>query len=166
MKYIILYIIVLAGCFTACQQEDSLTPSNIGDLFAPNPEATDAESVLRREFFNTTGCYLLFNDTLRHEYKGEDTFGNPYYETELIGLEWNLTSAVSTRYLFECPKTQEQKRTSRKFLANTLDSQDQNVLPYSILVINKMDKYILPDGEKNMNTPNPRLFTPTHVVRH
>ena len=55
MKYIILYIIVLAGCFTACQQEDSLTPSNISDLFAPNPEATDAESVLRREFFNTTG---------------------------------------------------------------------------------------------------------------
>ena len=51
MKYIILYIIVLAGCFTACQQEDSLTPSNISDLFAPNPEATDAESVLRREFF-------------------------------------------------------------------------------------------------------------------
>ena len=44
MKYIILYIIVLAGCFTACQQEDSLTPSNISDLFAPNPEATDAES--------------------------------------------------------------------------------------------------------------------------
>ena len=109
MKYIILYIIVLAGCFTACQQEDSLTPSNISDLFAPNPEATDAESVLRREFFNTTGCYLLFNDTLRHEYKGEDTFGNPYYETELIGLEWNLTSAVSTRYLFEYLKTQEQK---------------------------------------------------------
>ena len=32
MKYIILYIIVLAGCFTACQQEDSLTPSNISDL--------------------------------------------------------------------------------------------------------------------------------------
>ncbi len=38
MKYIILYIIVLAGCFTACQQEDSLTPSNISDLFAPNPK--------------------------------------------------------------------------------------------------------------------------------
>ena len=62
---VLLLIIVLAGCFTACQQEDSLTPSNISDLFAPNPEATDAESVLRREFFNTTGCYLLFNDTLR-----------------------------------------------------------------------------------------------------
>ena len=44
MKYIVLYIIVLAGCFTACQKEDSLTPSNINDLFAPDPEATDAES--------------------------------------------------------------------------------------------------------------------------
>ena len=124
MKYIILYIIVIAGCFTACQQEDSLTPSNISDLFAPNPEATDAESVLRREFFNTTGCYLLFNDTLRHEYKGEDTFGNPYYETELIGLEWNLTSVVSTRYL----KNTRTKRTSRKFLTNTPDSQDQKCI--------------------------------------
>ena len=165
MKYIILYIIVLAGCFTACQQEDSLTPSNISDLFAPNPEATDAESVLRREFFNTTGCYLLFNDTLRHEYKGEDTFGNPYYETELIGLEWNLTSAVSTRYLFEYLKTQEQKEQAVSFLQTHLIPKIKNVLPYSILVINKMDKYILPE-RKNMNTPNPRLFTPTHVVRH
>ena len=36
MKYIILYIIVLAGCFTACQQEDSLTP-RIRKLPMQNP---------------------------------------------------------------------------------------------------------------------------------
>lgn len=141
--------------------------SNISDLFAPNPETTDAESVLRREFFNTTGCYLLFNDTLRHEYKGEDTFGNPYYETELIGLEWNLTSAVSTRYLFEYLKTQEQKEQAVSFLQTHLIPKIKNVLPYSILVINKMDKYILPDGEKKYEySESPGLFTPTHVVRH
>ncbi len=160
MKYIVLYIIVLAGCFTACQKEDSLTPSNINDLFAPDPEATDAESVLRRDFFNATGCYLLFNDTLRHEYKGEDTFGNPYYETELIGLEWNLTSAVSTRYLFEYLKTQEQKKQAVSFLQTHLIPKIKNVLPYSILVINKMDKYILPyEGKKYEYSDSPLVYS-------
>lgn len=157
MKFI-LYIIVLAGCFTACQQEDSLTPSNISDLFAPNPEATDAESVLRREFFNTTGCYLLFNDTLRHEYKGEDAFGNPYYETELIGLEWNMVSNLDTRYLFEYLKTQEQKEQAASFLQTHLIPKIKNVLPYSILVINKMDKYNL-DGGKYEYAESPLAYS-------
>lgn len=70
MKYhtLLLYSLCLMG-LTACGSEDELTaiPDTMTDCFAPDPNATDAESVLRREFYQTEKCYLLFNDTLRHE---------------------------------------------------------------------------------------------------
>lgn len=147
MKYIIfIYIAVWAACFSACQKEDDLKPSNIQDLFAPDPDASDEESLLRKEFYKNTGCYLLFNDTLKHQYAGLDGYGNPYYETEVIGLEWNLTSTVDSRYVFEYLNTQTQKQKAATFLQNYLIPYVKNVLPYSILVLNKMDKYVISNG--------------------
>ena len=147
MKHIVfIYIIILAGCLSACQKEDNLTSSNISDLFAPNPNATDAESVLRKNFYEATGCYILFNDTLRHEYKGVDVYGNPYYETELVGLEWNLTSVGSTRYICEYLDSQEQKQKGADFVQKYLIPYVKDVLPYSILLLNKIDKHDIVSG--------------------
>lgn len=36
-----LYLAVLLCCLASCRKEDELTPSNIQDLFAPDPNATD-----------------------------------------------------------------------------------------------------------------------------
>ena len=64
--YISLLFLLIGG--SACQKEDDLTPrGEKNNWFAPAIDATDAESVLRRKFYDDTDCYLLFNDTLRHE---------------------------------------------------------------------------------------------------
>ena len=75
---------VLAGCLCACQKEDPVVPNGMSNPFATLPGATDEETKLREDFYKATGCHLLFNDTLRHEYKGLDGNGNPFYETELL----------------------------------------------------------------------------------
>ena len=83
---ILIFMIALTGCLCACQQEDELEPLDVTNSFATSPGATDEETKLKENFYNTTGCHLLFNDTLRHEYKGTDENGKTYYETELLGL--------------------------------------------------------------------------------
>lgn len=136
-----LYLAVLLCCLASCRKEDELTPSNTQELFAPDPNTTDEESVLRREFFEATQCYLLFNDTLSHEYMGLDGYGNPYYETVLVGLEWNLTAVSFMRFRFDYLDNMDEKRQAVEFLETYLMPYVENILPYSILAVNRIDIY-------------------------
>ena len=77
-NYIWIFLIL---CLVACQKE-KLEPSNTPSSFAPDPEATDRTSEFRKEFYEATGCFLLFNDTLRHEYLGQDA--NVYCQSKLM----------------------------------------------------------------------------------
>lgn len=148
---VLLYIIVLSGCLYACQKEDALTPSHTPDSFAPLPGATDEESKLREEFYKNTGCFLLFNDTLRHEYKGVDGYGNPWYETELVGLEYVLTGVVYYRYQFDYLQTLEQKRQVADFLCRYFVPNAKGMLPYSIMATSGIDEYYYTDGDYTYN---------------
>lgn len=129
---------LLVGCLLSCTKEN-LTPSQVRNPFAPDPEATDATSALRRDFYEKTGCFLLFSDTLRHEYMGIDAFGNPYYDTELLAMEWDLGS-VKTEYIlrYEYLDGIDQQRKAYDFLLNNLKSS-LSKLPYSILAVNKIE---------------------------
>ena len=138
---ILISMFVLAGCLCACQQEDKLEPIEVTNSFATVPGATDEESKLREEFYKATGCHLLFNDTLQHEYLGLDANGKPVYKTELLGLEYQLTSFTNFRFKFDYLQTLEQKREVTAFLQNDLLPYIQNVMPYSLFVVNGMDEY-------------------------
>ena len=63
-KYLILFVIV--SLLFSCNDDDEYLyneyPQN--NIFAPSAGALDEESVLRRDFFNSTGVYLIYNDTL------------------------------------------------------------------------------------------------------
>lgn len=121
MKYhtLLLYSLCLMG-LTACGSEDELTaiPDTMTDCFAPDPNATDAESVLRREFYQTEKCYLLFNDTLRHEKHGTDFNGDDYYFTETLDMGYILGSSttVTNTYTYEYLQTLEEKKAVAAFL--------------------------------------------------
>lgn len=138
---VLLYALVLAGSLCACQKEDPVVPNGMSNPFATLPGATDEETKLREDFYEATGCHLLFNDTLRHEYKGLDGNGNPYYETELLGLEYSITNVGFTRFKFDYLQTLEQKRAVTDFLLNDLLPYIRNVMPYSMLVANGIDEY-------------------------
>lgn len=147
-QYLYICMLFLAGCLCSCQEED-LNLGELDNAFLPSPDATDEISELRREFYEATGVYLLFNDTLRHEYGGVDAYGNPYYDTELLTLGWNFISSSSnpTRYVYEYLETDEQKRTAAQWLQEYLVPYLANALPYSLLVVNNIDHYVV-DGNQ------------------
>lgn len=138
MRLHIFIWIILAGSLFSCEKEN-VTPSKVRNPFAPAPEATDATSELKREFYEKTGCFLLFNDTLRHEYMGVDAFGNPYYDTELLAMDWDL-GTVKRDYIlrYEYLDGMAQQQKAYDFLVNNLKSS-LNKLPYSILAVNKIE---------------------------
>ena len=137
MRLNIFIWMILAGCLFSCEKE-KLTPSKARNPFAPDPEATDATSKLRRDFYEKTGCFLLFNDTLRHEYKGLNASGEPYYDTELLAMDWDLGAVKSGHTLRFEYFNQEQQQKAYDFLVNDLYDVIKT-MPYSILVVNKME---------------------------
>lgn len=88
----------------SCSEEDDLVPvpDTLTDSFAPAPDATDEVSVLRRSFKEEEGSYLLFNDTLRHEFIGKDTNGDDRYFTETLDISYSTGQSTSTqKYSYE-----------------------------------------------------------------
>ncbi len=136
MKTIIcLGILLLLGA-VACSDEDSLVAEvdTITDCFAPDPDAMDEESVLRREFYNTEKTYLLFNDTLRHEELGIDYNGDMQYKTELLDIGYTLSSGVTNliEYEYGYLQTIEEKKAAVAFLKGyVLPHLSEELKPFS-----------------------------------
>ena len=103
--------IILAACMavmlmTACGEDDETLGTEYQDPtnnFIPNPSANDDTSVLRREFKEKYGSYLLFTDTLQHYQIGIDVNGDPKYFTELLNILYAVGQSL--------PLTDTQKYT-------------------------------------------------------
>ena len=138
-RYIFLFALI--GLSWACQEED-LKPGEEINSFLPDENATDATSQLRREFYEATGCFLLFNDTLRHEYIGDNADGSPLYETELVELSWMpLESNTSLEFGYEYITDSEKQQDIYDFLVNNLYPYMKAAMPYSILAVNSITQY-------------------------
>lgn len=141
MRYCFIYmsVLLLIGV-VACGDEDALTPEvdTITDCFAPDPNATDEESVLRREFYTTEKSYLLFNDTLRHEELGIDYNGDMQYKTELLDIGYTLGSGMvggSIDYKYGYLQSIEDKRAAVTFLKEyVLPHLSTSLKPFSWFV--------------------------------
>lgn len=122
MKYYsLLFGCLCLGILAACSGEDELTaiPDTTTNYFAPDPNATDPESVLRRKFYEEENSYLLFNDTLRHEPRGIDFNGDTYYFTETLDMGYLLgqnSSTDVTKYAYEYLQTMDEKEDAVLFL--------------------------------------------------
>lgn len=144
MKHLTHYYIgmLLAGAFgflAACSSdEELLTPSGEDtNFFLPKEDDHSAEAALRRDFFDETGVYLFFNDTLRHDLNGTDVNGAPVYATEVLNFRYSLTGYNNAAYAFGYYQTQEEKVAAAEMIkADFLPHLSQNLLPYSILLVN------------------------------
>ena len=101
-KFYILSLILVGTALgiTSCSKEDDPTFefTDPRDGFMPADDATDEISVLRRDFFHETGSYLLFNDTLRHDFIGKDLNGENRYKTELLDVRYEVGQTNSATY--------------------------------------------------------------------
>lgn len=137
--YIGMLLAGMLGFLAACSSnEELLTPSGEDtNFFLPKEDDHSAEAALRRDFFDETGVYLFFNDTLRHDLNGTDVNGPLFYATEVLNFRYSLTGYNNAAYAFGYYQTQEEKAAAAEMIkADFLPHLSQNLLPYSILLVN------------------------------
>lgn len=137
--YIGMLLAGMLGFLAACSSnEELLVPSGEDvNFFLPKEDDHSAEAALRRDFFDETGVYLFFNDTLRHDLNGTDVNGAPVYATEVLNFRYSLTGYYNAAYAFGYYQTQEEKAAAAEMIkADFLPHLSQNLLPYSILLVN------------------------------
>lgn len=139
---IIIVIILLGGFSISCADEDKLTPSFADrNCFAVPEDNNDPESLLRKAFYESTHCYLLFNDTLRKERIGEDRWGNPLYLCELADPGYDLIMATAIKYMYSYIRSIEEQKAAVAFIQNNIFSAVTPALyPYSLLLTDTIRK--------------------------
>lgn len=129
-------VFVLAACV-----EENLMPTGSYHPFAPATDATDEESLLRKDFYEKNGFYLLFNDTVRKEPVGTNSVGETIYKVETVDPAWQFTgSESSTEYRFAYCQGIDKKRRCAEFVSKLSEQITAHNLakPYSILVVDTL----------------------------
>lgn len=137
IKYIItLSLASLALCLSSCSQEDApeFSFSDPRDGFMPAEDATDEISVMRRQFYQEHGSFILFNDTLRKDFIGKDLNGEDRYFTELLDIKYEVgqTSSVLYRSTYSYLNTPEKCQQALEYLETyILPHLSEKLYPYS-----------------------------------
>ena len=145
MKLEYLYILGwLCVCLlSSCSEKEDVQPLDLKDnYYEISEDASDPESLLRKEFEETLGIHLLFNDTLRKEYRGTDRYGNDVYFVQKVDFSYYLTSMSKQRYLFEYLDDIESQRAAVEFMKERiLNMFSSKLYPYSLLLVKRIDAY-------------------------
>lgn len=134
----------MAFPFVACSDEEEIpTPSGANDDYFTIPaDATDPESVLRREFHDETGIHLLFSEVLRKTVIGQDANGNDIIKEETIDFAWDFTNYDDYLYYQTEPITEidDQRKAAELFKNNVMPHiKGSSMLPYSVLLVNNLE---------------------------
>ena len=150
-KYYIITAIALVGLLfvTACGEEEDTTPSEYEqNLFYPADSDHSQTAQLRRQFKDEIGCYLLFNDTLKHEQNGTDTYGNILWNTQLVNLTYQFIGSPqkNIKYTFDYLKDYDLQVKATTLLKEKLALRLGKALPYSILLVDNIMEWTNKNG--------------------
>lgn len=133
--YIILFLFIMV--FGSCTKDDDYLETEIPqvDIFAPSVDATDDVSVLRREFFKTTGIYLLFNDTLS-SYETTSLSGDRVEVTQMFNASYSMVSSNRPdKFRFSYYNDAELQKLAADFvIQNVLTRIPKVMQPFSFLL--------------------------------
>ena len=134
---------------TACSDDEDTTPSEYEqNLFSPAESDQSQTAQLRRQFKQEVGCYLLFNDTLKHEQNGTDSYGNVLWNTQLVDLTYMFIGSPmnSTKYTFVYLNDYNQQKKCTDLLKEKLAKRMGKALPYSILLVDSIIQWTNSSG--------------------
>lgn len=139
--YMLLSATLVLGSLSACG-DDKAEPSALEENIFLNPYgATAADQQLQQAFFQQTGIYVLFNDTLYKKQTSVNPDGTPYYDTKTINIQWALNGTQNgvdmQNFAFDYLTTDVDKREAVDFVKNSvLPSLGPAMRPYSFLLVN------------------------------
>lgn len=137
MRKILFVFAVVAG-LCSCTKEDwfeNLQPEI--NFFAVPEDATGEEADLRRDFFENTGIYLLFNDTLGIR-ETPTLSGEIVNDTQVINFSWSMTSTNTypDSLVFDYFQDITQQTAAAQFLQEVvLPALPELFYPYSLLLV-------------------------------
>lgn len=137
-KFLIGMVAVLTLPIIGCGDgSEDLVPSETEkNLFAVDPSDKSKDAVLRREFYDNTGIFLLYTDLLG-TYK--DNFGND--REERVDFNWGLNTDSSTQVTFDELSDSERDEATRLILTYFVpyvNVENGTVKPYSILLVKNL----------------------------
>lgn len=134
--------VVVQSC---SDDEEILEPSAayVDNKFMVPDDVTGPEADLRREFYSSTGVYLMFDDLLSREYKGVDEFGQDVWQEERIDFNYDLTSYSTDPPRFEFIDSQEEKESAASLVKTQILSRIEGgkLAPFSVLLVKNMQTY-------------------------
>lgn len=142
--YICMYALLQVIALTSCESDEELTPSGANDnFFAVRADDKSDDAALRRDFYEKNGMYLLFTDTLRHEYVGKDITGEDAYFNELIDFNYNLNTVGISEFKITYLKTLAEKKTAVDFVEKYIvpHFKGGSLAPYSFFLADNLSEY-------------------------
>ena len=145
MKKIYFAILLTAIGLLSCSKEDwfeNIQPEI--NFFAVSDDAVGPEADLRRNFFEKTGIYLLFNDTLGVREKPVIS-GEVVSDWQIIDLLWNMNTGSSypDSLEFTYYSDLEQKQAAAHFVQNEiLVDLPELFYPYSVLLLDNCLRFV------------------------
>jgi hypothetical protein len=130
---------------TVSCSEDGVTPhlKNTTQAFLPAADDNSEEAQMRRDFYQTYGSFLLFNDTLQHEALGKDVNGEMRYFTEVLDLNYQvgMSTGSNEKFKFSLMTDMEAKRIALQYVKDYLLVHLTGKLkPYSWLLVDKIKR--------------------------
>lgn len=157
-KNYIIYALCLLSLFAGCNESEDTTPS-LADQNAFEPEADDMSETaqIRRDFYNNTGSYLLFSDTLRTVANGISADGSAVVKTEMLDVMGYamIGYGSSTKYVYDYITEPEAQREAVQLIQDHLIWRMGSALPYSFLLVNNISYW---DSNKKINVYETKLL--------
>ncbi len=143
-KFYYIFSIVVSMMAVSCS-EDGVTPhlKDTTQAFLPAADDNSEEAQMRRDFYQTYGSFLLFNDTLQHEELGKDVNGDMHYFTEVLDLNYQvgMSTESNEKFRFTLLTDMEQKRSAVQYIKDYLLTHLTGKLkPYSWLLVDKIQR--------------------------
>lgn len=131
-----LFAICISGVCVACGGEEDDTTPSYADVngFAPADDDNSPTAQLRRDFYNQTGSYLLFKDTLITRTSDG--------RSELLDITYFIMGSIDWQsdydYTYEYIEDIEQQRKAAEYVQKYLISRLGKNTPYSFFLVNDL----------------------------
>ena len=119
MKNILLFlfVVVVGALFVECSEDGELTPTFIDrDRYNVSDFSSQEEMEIRNRFYEETGCFLVFNDSLAK--REAVTPAGIYIFVDTIDLNYAASSRTQHKFDYTKLSTIEEKEAAADFLLN------------------------------------------------
>ena len=158
MKTNYLYMILLSlPLFAGCDRSEDTTPSFAEqNVFVPADDDMSETAQIRRDFYNATGSYLLFNDTLR-AVSTTSLNGSTILKNELLDVMGYamIGNGSSTLYKYDYITDAEAQRDAVNLIRTHLLNRMGRALPYAFFIVNSISYY---DSSKKTDVQTDKLL--------